>query len=316
MECLHGHHHHHHLHVHAGVAEGLSRRHIRKLILALVIAVVYLVVELLGGYFSGSLALIAESAHKLGDMGSVAMALMAALIARWPANEKKTFGYGRVEILVAMGNALMLMVLSATIFHEALQRALGVWVAHQEHTIAGPLMLAVAVAGLVLNLLAFWVLRPSRKENLNIRGAYLHVVSDLLGSAGTILSGLMVVLFQWHWTDLVISLLIAGIVLLNAIHLLAQSLNILLEASPTPGHPVRIREALLADSAVQSVHDLHFWTITTGKEALLAHVVVAPEAFRQSTIQSLEAMLRERFQLCHITLQLEPAGFEEIQPPF
>ncbi|MEB3287869.1 MAG: cation diffusion facilitator family transporter [Vampirovibrionales bacterium] len=311
MECRHGHHHLHHHHHHEGLAEGLSSDNIKRLRGVLFISIGYLLLQLAGGYFSGSLALMAEAGHKFSDMLAIALALIAAWLATRASTEHRTFGFGRAEILVALGNALVLLLVCAEIIKEAVERLSG-----HHHEIDSGLMIAVASIGLILNLFSLGILKPSKNRNLNIRGAYLHVMTDMAGSAGTLISAILIWFTHWLWLDLALSILIALLVFSNAIRILAEALHILLEAAPRSIDLNAVERFLLSLPNVKDVHDLHVWTITTGKDALLVHTTVAGEHFVFDTATHIEQQLRERFGFCHITVQLEPEGFEEAMLPF
>ncbi len=312
MDCHHGHHHAHHYHAHEGLAEGLSQEHVNKLKWVMGLALFYLLVQLAGGYFSGSLALIAEAGHKLGDTGAIGLALFAAWFARLPASSRKTFGYARIEILAALINGVVLMAVAAFVLMEAYERLMD----PHAHHVEGSLMFVVATGGLIINLISASLLLPAKDLNLNIKGAYFHVIADFLGSIGTLISAAVIMIFQVAWVDAGISILIAFLVLSNAIRILIEALHILMEAAPSHLSFEVVQGFIENTHGVRSVHDLHIWTITTGKDALLAHVVVEPDHFRHDTVMSIERALREKFDLCHITLQLEPPDFQEDEIPF
>ncbi len=305
-ECQHGLSHHHHHHHHAGVAEGMAPAYAQKLQWVLGLALLYLVAQVAGSFLTGSLALLAEAGHKLADAGSIALALFAAWFSRLSTSPQKTFGYYRLEILAALLNGCALFVVALTILFEAVERMQG-----GHHHIEGQAMLWVACTGLLINLLAAWILFPARDSNLNVKVALFHVMADILGSAGTIFTAVGILLFQATWLDTLTSVVIASLVLFNAGRVVKEAAHILLEAAPGRLDVGGVKRYLQGKPGVTDVHDLHIWTITTGKEALLAHVRVTQEAFNYATAQHLEKDLRERFDLCHITVQLEPPGFEE-----
>lgn len=312
MDCQHGHHHLHHHHHHDGLAEGLGNDNIRRLANVLVLASAYMLLQFFGGYASGSLALLAEAGHKLSDTLAIALALLAAWLANRPPTQHRTFGFGRAEILVAFGNGLVLILVASEILREAFERMEG----HHHHDINSPMMMAVAAAGLLINLFSLGILSPSRNKNLNIKGAYLHVMTDLIGSIGTVISALVIWLTHWVWLDLVLSSVIAILVFSNAIRILAEALHVLLEAAPKHLDLNAVEQFLRGLPHVLDIHDLHVWTITTGKEALLVHATVKTEAFVYGTATLIENQLRDTYGFCHITVQLEPEGFEEPSPAF
>ena len=172
-------------------------------------------------------------------------------------------------------------------------------------------MMAVAALGFGVNLLSAWILFPARDLNLNVKGALFHVMADILGSLGTVVTAGIIMITHLSWPDTVISVIIAGMVLFNAVRVVKEALTILMESAPERLDVESIRKHLEAKPSITDVHDLHVWTITTGKEALLAHVRVSQEAFSYDTAQELEKDLRDTYDLCHITVQLEPPGFEE-----
>lgn len=311
MDCQHGHHHLHHHHHHDGLAEGLTHENIVRLRNTLLLSAVYLLLQFFGGYFSGSLALMAEAGHKLSDMLAIGLALFAAWFATRPATTEKTFGFGRMEILVAMGNGTVLILVAAEILQEAFHRI------HGDHgEINSLLMMGVACIGLLLNLVSMGILRPSRHKNLNVKVAYLHVMTDLIGSAGTLVSAILIWLTHWQWLDLLLSSAIALLVFCNALRILAEALHVLMEAAPSHLDLAKLERFLLGLPHVNHIHDLHVWTITTGKDALLVHANVSKEAFVYDTAKNIESRLRDEYGFCHITVQLEPDGFEEKALPF
>lgn len=310
MHCSHGHLH-YHPHDHPGVAEGLSQGHVNRLRMALILSAAYMLVQFLGGYVSGSLALMAEAGHKMGDMCVLGMALGAAWLALLPANVRKTFGYGRIEIFAALANSFLLIGVAIVILTEAYERFTG-----HHHDVEGRIMMLVSLIGLAINLMSARILRPAINTNLNIKGAFFHVMADLWASGGTLVSALLIMYLKLTWLDTLLSAAIASLVIFNALRLLKEALHVFLEAAPHHLNPETLNQFLQGFPGVREVHDLHLWTITTGKEALLTHVVVDPEHFHPETLNNLETALRDKFQLCHITIQLEPVGFEEHALPF
>lgn len=306
-DCRHGQEHYHHHHHHIGVAEGMTPQHIRKLQMVIVLAIIYFFVQLLGGFFSGSLALIAEAGHKLADIGSLALALLAAWFAHLSSSPQKTFGYYRLEILAALLNATALIIIAGLILYEAWERLSS----GQKVEVEGGIMLGISIVGLLINLGSAFILYPARDLSLNVKGALFHVLADTVSSIGTMLTGLGIMLFHVAWLDSIISALIAALVLYNASRLLREALSILMETAPKRLNVHHIQEFIRNQPGVTDVHDLHVWTITTGKDALLAHVQVSDEAFHHETTRSIEKILRETYDLCHITIQLEPPDFKE-----
>ena len=255
-------------------------------------------VEVAGGLVSGSLALLADAVHMASDAGSLGLALGAAWLARRPPTPGRSFGYARAEILAALTNGAVLVALAIWIFVEAGRR-----LAHPPE-IEGGWVLAVGLAGLVVNLAAARVLwRPG--GSLNIRAALLHVLADLLGSIGVVLAALLVLAFGWERADPIVSIAIGILVLASARGVLRESTAILLESAPEGLDVAGVGHALAAHPGVVGVHDLHVWTITSGFPSLSAHVVVARDADCHAVRRELEQVLHERFGLDHTTLQVE-----------
>jgi cobalt-zinc-cadmium efflux system protein len=308
QDCFHGEHHEHHRHQHVGLAEGMKRPHLKRLRLVMVLSAFYLAAQIAGAYWSGSLALLAEAGHKFSDVSFIALALIAAWFAGLAPTPQKTFGFARIEVVAAFLNGLALVWVAGFILYEAYSRLSG-----EHHHVEGNLMLWVASGGFLINLACMRALHPSIEENLNVKSAFYHITADLLGSAGTIVSALLIIFFEWHRADSVLSVLIAMLVLYNAIRLLRESTHILMDATPKYFDPDQLELFIRSFQGVLSVHDLHVWTITTGKDALLAHVVVEPEHFNHETVDTIEHGLRERYDLCHITLQIEPPDFADAE---
>jgi cobalt-zinc-cadmium efflux system protein len=274
----------------------------RPLAIALAITTTFFVVELIGASISNSLALLADAAHMLTDVAALGMALFAIWLASRPSSPERTFGYLRAEILAAVVNAVSLIVLAIYIFWEAWQR-------FQEppEVKSGPL-LVVAVAGMLANIASAWVLSrgSGHRDNLNTRGAFLHVLGDLLGSVATIAAALIIAFTGWYAADPILSVLIGGLVVFGAWTLLRESVDVLLEAAPRGVVIADVRRAMDAVPGVAGVHDLHVWTVTSGLTALSAHVETENLAGWESCMTTLATMLRERFGIAHATLQPEP----------
>lgn len=287
---------HGHAHEHA---DARGQRNSRRLLVVLGLTSVYLVAEVIGGLLTGSLALLADAGHMASDAGSVALALGALWLARRPATARRTFGYLRAEILAALANATALCVVAVLVFLEALERF-----RDPPDVLAGP-MLAVATGGLLVNLVSAGVLHAGKDESLNVRGAFLHVVGDALGSVGAIASAAAIWAFDWRWADPAASCAIAVLVLLSAFGLLRETLGVLMQMTPARLDMDEITDAMRSVEGVCSVHDVHAWTVTSGREVLSAHVVIEAPAPGQAILEQLQRLLRERFSLWHVTLQLE-----------
>ena len=284
-----------HAHAHAPAREGS----VKALRLTLVLTATFTVVEVVGGLVAGSLALLADAAHMLSDNASLGIALFAAWLAGRPAGPSRTFGYRRAEILAALFNGVTLVALSIWIFIEAAER-LG-----DPPEVEAGLMLGIAVAGLVANLVAARILQRHSAESLNVSAALRHVLADVLGSLGVIVAALVILTTGWEYADPAVSVLIGVLVLGSSWGILRDSTQILLEGSP-PGTDVQeVGRAMAGMAGVTQVHDLHVWTITSGFPALAAHVLVGRDVDCHLKRLELEAMLRERFGLEHTTLQVD-----------
>jgi cobalt-zinc-cadmium efflux system protein len=305
-----GHHHHHHGHSHGHSHAHGSARNRKRLAWTLALAAVYMVAELVGGLISNSLALLADAGHMLSDTGALALSLFALWMAQKPATPRRTYGYYRTEILAALANAATLIAISLVIFIEAFQRF-----QHPE-PVMGLTVMWIAAGGLAVNVIGLLVLHGGKDESLNIRGAWLHMLTDALGSVGAILGGLAVWAFGWMWADPAVSVAIAVLVLYSSWHLLRESLNVLLEGTPPHIDLEAVRAAMLGVNGVEEVHDLHVWTITSGLDAMSGHVVVGERTVRRESgeiLSDLHCMLHDRFGLHHLTIQIEPRNFEEHQ---
>ena len=286
---MHDHAHHHH---------GSDRR---PLAIALALIVAFLVAEVAAAVVAGSLALLADAGHMLTDAGALGFALFAATLAARPAQGRWTFGYKRLEILAAQANGVTLFIVAMLIVFGAVRRL----IAPEE--VRGGIVLAVALAGIGVNVAATAVLSRASRESLNVRGAFLHVATDLVAFAGTALAGGLILLTGWNRLDPIASLGVAALMLWASWGLLHESASIFLERSPTGIDPEVVGRALVSEPDVVEVHDLHVWTVTSGFPALAAHVLVAPESDCHAIRRNLERMLRERFGLEHTTLQVEHA---------
>jgi cobalt-zinc-cadmium efflux system protein len=307
------HHHHHHDHGHAhDHGHGhfdcerpddhptiLSKRHMRALKWVFILTVVYLVVEIAGGLMTGSLALLADGFHMFADATAIGISLFAAWMAHRPAPDQKTFGYQRIEILAALFNAALLVGMSIFIVLESYERF------QSPVPIKADTMMLIATGGMIVNILAAWLLHGDMHSNMNIRGAYLHVLGDLLGSIGAIAAGGLILFFHWNWADPLISVLISLLVLYSAVGLMRDSVNVLLEGCPAHINVEDIRAAMLGFDGVEAVHHLHVWNINLQRIVLTAHLVVQPGAFTGEMLSQVQESLKTRFGLSHVTPQLE-----------
>jgi cobalt-zinc-cadmium efflux system protein len=264
-----------------------------------------------GGVLSGSLALLADAGHMLSDTAALALALAATWLATRPARGRWTFGWQRAEVLAALVNGVILAVVGVLAIVEGVGRL------SSEAEVSAPLMIGVAVVGLVANLVSLRLLHAGAGESLNVRGAYLEVLGDLLGSVAVLVAGVAVVLTGWHRADAVASLAIGVLVVPRAASLLRDVGRVLLEAAPEGMALETVREHMARVPGVVAVHDLHAWTITSGVPVLSAHVVVAdevldPERFC-ATLDALQACLHGHFDVEHSTVQLEPEGHADAE---
>ena len=259
----------------------------------------FLVAEVIGGLLLNSLALLADAAHMFTDTAALAIALAAVRIARRPADSRRTYGYHRFEILAAAFNALLLFVVAIYILIEAWQRF------REPAEVQSTGMLAVAALGLVVNLIGMRLLRGGKDESLNVKGAYLEVWADMLGSIGVIGAALAIRFTGWNWLDPAVAVAIGLWVLPRTWVLLRQTLNILLEGAPEGVDVAEVEQAMLAVPGVRGVHDLHVWALTSGKNALTAHVVHDPALSGESLRPAIQQLLADRFKVFHTTLQCE-----------
>ena len=283
-----------HDHSHAVVTEG----NVKKLTFALALTSTFLIVEVIAGFMTQSLALLSDAAHMFTDAAALAIALVAIKIGKLPADDKRTFGYQRFEILAALFNAMMLFVVAIYILYEAYQRF------SQPPEIQSVGMMVVAVIGLVINLISMKILFSSSKESLNIKGAYLEVLSDALGSVGVIIGGAIIYFTGWMWVDTIIAVLIGFWVLPRTWVLLKQSINILLEGVPEEIDIEKLRNDLLSVKGVESIHQLKVWAITSKNVHLTVHLF-APEADRNQLYQQVMEMLSHQHGITEMTLQIE-----------
>jgi cobalt-zinc-cadmium efflux system protein len=267
--------------------------------IALGINVGLLFAGVVGGIVTGSLALLADAGHVLSDVGSIVLALIAARLALLPAAGRRTFGYQRSEVLAALVNGLLLVVVSVAIAIAALGRL------SDPPPIEGGGVLALGLLGLAGNLVATWVLARGQREDINLEGVLRHSVADALGSLGVVVAGAVVLLGGSAIVDPIVGLLIAALVLASSWRLIREPFDVLMEAAPADLDVDGMGEAICAEQGVRSVHDLHVWTVTAGFGAVAAHVVVARGCDRDLIRRRLELVLTERFGIEHTTLQME-----------
>jgi len=271
----------------------------RVLLFAWVATLFFAGIEFAGGKLSHSLALIADSVHLVADAGALGLAFFASWIAAQPATRKMSYGYHRVEILAALINGAGLLTVAIFVAKEALQRF------HNPSPVHPPLMLGIGIAGLVFNLAVAFLLNRAAKENVNVRSAFFHVLSDTLGSFGVVAAAVIVWKTGWSLADPVVSIAIALLVIGGAWQILRDVVEILLEATPSRVNIRQLEERLLSLSGVSEICDLHVWTISSGKEALSAHLGVHSSADWESLLKEVNSILSQEFGIQHTTIQFE-----------
>jgi len=270
----------------------------RRLTLALVITAIVMLVELIGGWMAGSLALLADAAHMLADVAALALALLAAWIAQRPATPERSYGFMRLEVLAALVNGAVLFAIAIGIGIEAWHRL------REPHLVNAPLLLAVAAVGFAANSAAVVVLHRDHQHSLNQRGAYLHVLGDLLGSVGALVAGVIVLASGWVLADPLISVLIGALVLVSAWRLVKESSDVLLEAAPPHIALSDVHDKIASVPGVESVHDLHLWTVTSGVVAMSGHLVVKNPTDNQPVLEAVQDRMRA-MGIQHVTVQVE-----------
>ena len=276
-----------------------------KLKVALALTAMFMAIEVIGGLLTGSLALLADAAHMLTDAGGLALALIAIRFAERPATPQKTYGYVRMEVLSALTNAVVLLILTIYILYEAYQRFL-----NPPEILSGP-MLAVAVAGLTVNFISMRLLAAGSSQSLNVKGAYFEVLSDMLGSLGVIIAAGIVMVTGWTYADPLVGAAIGLFIVPRTWILLKQAIHILMEGTP-PEVDMKLLEAeLLKIRGVIAAHDLHVWTVTSGIDAMSCHLVIADMTRARETLVSATMKMKSTFGLSHTTIQIEDPGVRE-----
>ena len=276
----------------------------RRLFAVLLLTATFMVVEAVGGWLSGSLALLADAGHMLTDVGAIGLSLVTSVIGARPADEYKTYGYRRWEILAALVNGAALFGIAAWIVVEAVERI------GSPPPVRAGLLLAIASAGLLVNLVALSILHGGHHHSLNTRGAYLHILGDLLGSAAAIAAGVIILLTGWTLADPILSIGVALLILVGAWRLVRESTDVLLESVPRGVSMAEVQSRMLAVPGVTAVHDLHVWTVTSGLVAMSGHAVVPDLSGHPAALEGIRAQLAE-LGIGHVTIQLEvEAGCE------
>lgn len=271
---------------------------------ALALTFVYMIAEAVGGWYTNSLALLADAGHMFTDVAAMSLTLFAFWFASRPATSKKTYGYYRLEILAAFINGLVLALLSLWIIYEALGR----WQSPPE--IKGFPLLIIAAGGLAVNIVSAFLLHSGHKHDLNMRGAFLHVMGDLLGSVAAIIAGVLILSFGWIWADALSSVLISAIIIVGAWRLILESVNVLLEGTPSHINLAAVEESIMATEGVEGIHDLHIWTISSGIDALSVHISHDESIVHSDLLVAVRDKLHSGFGIDHLTIQMETLNLE------
>lgn len=289
-----------HGHAHQVSASGKNKK---PLLIVFCLTFFYLIVEVIGGLWTGSLALLADAGHMFTDVAGVGLALLAIRFAEKPASPERTFGYYRVEILAALINAVVLIFISLYILYEAYERF------KNPPEVQSLGMLAIASIGLVINIVGVLILRSGSKESLNMKGAYFEVLSDMLTSIGVIVAGIIMLTTGWYYADPLISAGIGLFIFPRTWALLKDAVGVLLEGTPSDVNIAALREALTKVEGVAEIHDLHVWSLTSGVNALSVHAVLADGAEHDDVLTRLHDRCTKDFKIAHITAQTERADF-------
>lgn len=291
-------------HAHPGSASA-GALHRRPLLLAFALTAAYMLVEVVAGLATGSLALLSDAAHMGTDVLGLGMALAAITLAQRSGHPQRTYGMYRLEVLAALANGLLLFGVAAYVLFEAWKRL------SSPPEVAGLPMLAIALVGLVINFISFRLLIGGSKESLNVRGAYLEVLSDMLGSVGVIVAAVIIFTTGWRYADPLIGAGIGLFILPRTWKLTAQTLRILMEVASPDMNVDEVQARIKALPGVEDVHDLHIWTLTSGLETATGHVVLADGADLHAVLDRVTALLAEDYRVTHATIQCEPAGHED-----
>lgn len=303
------------MHDHAPAPGGLRSASSRRLLaISLTLTATVMIVQVVGALLTGSLALLADAAHMFTDASALVIALIAATVAARPADDRRTFGYQRAEVFGALINAVILIALATVVAVQGVQRLLN----PSEVEVAGGLMLVVAVVGLLANAVSMWLLSRAQRTNLNVRGAYLEVMGDLLGSLMVIIAAGVILVTGWMPADALASLFIAAMIIPRAFVLLKEVFSVLAESAPKGMAVGEIRTHLLGYDGVVGVHDVHVWQLTRGAPVFTAHVSVRPDLLADgrsaALLSEMQACLADHFDVAHSTFQIEPAEQSDCEP--
>jgi len=273
----------------------------KALLAAFALTAGFMLVEIAGGLWTRSISLVSDGAHMLTDSAALGLGFFAVVMAQKRGSATKTFGYQRVEVLAALANGLALWLISGFIIREAFERFF-----QPREVMQGP-MLVIAVIGLIINIICAKILHGGHKHNINMRGAFLHVLGDLLGSVGVIAAGLVIAFTGWTYADPLASLFIVGLILFNSFNLVRDAVHILMEGAPAHIKREEVISALAGINGVCDVHELHIWTLTTGVESLSAHILIKKGADNDAILQQAHKTMAEKFGIRHSTIQVESA---------
>lgn len=279
----------------------------KHLLIVLLMTGTFMVIEVVGGLFTGSLALLADAGHMLTDMAAIGLSAFAIWMAARPYTPEKTYGYHRAEILAAVTNAVVLLLLAVWILYEAYRR-----VFEPSHVLGIP-MLVIGLVGLAVNVASMKLLIDESASSLNVRSAYLEVLSDAISSVGVILGGIVIWMTGWVLIDPLLSAGISIFIVWRTWGLLSQAVHVLMEGVPTRLDAKVVGQAMADISGVKGIHDLHIWTITSGLDALSAHVVVSTGGDRDAVLDRLQSLLRDRWKIGHTTLQIVEERSDRVQ---
>lgn len=292
----HGHHHHHHGHGHGHGRPGSER----ALLWGLSLTLGFAAVEAVGGWLAGSLALLSDAAHMLSDATALGLAALAARFARLPPSPRHSYGLVRAEVIAALFNGVFMLLVIAGIAWHALARL------RDPTPVDSGLVIAIAAAGMLVNLAIIWLLHRG-EQNLNVRGAMIHVIGDLLGSVAALASGLVILYTGWMPIDPLLSFLICALILFSCLRLLRDVLHVIMEGVPQHLELPEVGRAMARVDGVREIHDLHIWTVASGLNVLSAHVVIDDMSRWEGILEAMRRLLHERYGLEHVTLQPEPA---------
>jgi cobalt-zinc-cadmium efflux system protein len=295
---------HHHSHGHShGHNHGHSHSHTnnkKALFWSFLLIASFMVVEVIGGFLTNSLALLSDAGHMLSDAAALGLSLFAMKLGERKATQSKTFGYKRFEIIAAALNGLTLILISIYIFYEAYHRLIN------PPEVQSMGMLTISVIGLIVNIIAAWILMSGDKdENLNVRSAFLHVLGDMLGSVGAITAALLIYFFGWGLADPIASIAVAILIIISGWRVTKESFHVLMEGTPAQIKVTEVKDALLKIPNVTNVHDIHVWSITSGVAMLSGHIAVAGEGFHDRVLHQAQELLHDDFGIEHSTLQVE-----------